>query len=187
MPAKVAALAHRERARSLIPEFSNPRALVRAIQHRLSTGRGALVEIDGHSTSGKTHLSEILADLDQSVALGTDAYADPSRRSGNYPDRLDLKKLAADLANLTKARPRTYIEGICLRDTLARLRLTASLFVYCKRISQAGLWPDDPENYLTSDGQPSNDLSWVDRQSVEYHLRAHPLEHADFVFLRQED
>lgn len=39
-----------------------------------------------------------------------------------------------------------FIDRICLRDTLAQCGLTPGAFLYCRRITQAGLWAGDPEN-----------------------------------------
>ena len=69
-----------------------------------------------------------------------------------------------------------FIDGICLRDTLARCGLTAGAFVYCRRITQAGLWADDPQDRTHQDRPNRDDPSWVDWQSTDYHLREHPLE-----------
>jgi len=58
------------------------------------------------------------------------------------------------------------IDGICLRDTMAQCGLRVGVFVYCRRITRAGLRADDPQNSARQ-GRPSrDDPSRVDWQSL---------------------
>src|SRR2546426_5365243 len=127
-----------------------------------------------------------LADACGGASIGTDGFVDKDRNADTYVDHIVLDKLAAALNQLRREHPVVFVEGICLRDTLRSLNVTPQAFVYCKRISQAGLWADDLENYLEK-GSLRSDLSWVDQQSVVYHARARPLENADLVYARHEE
>ena len=166
-------------------DISDLNTLVAAIKLRLKNA-GSLIAIEGHSTAGKTVLSNALAGACGGAPIGTDGFVDKDRNADTYVDHIVLDKLAAALNQLSREHPVVFIEGICLRDTLRSLNVTPQAFVYCKRITQAGLWADDPQNYLER-GSPRSDLSWVDQQSVVYHVRARPLENADLIYARHED
>ena len=166
-------------------DITNLNSLVAAITSRLR-GAGALIAIEGHSTAGKTCLSKSLARACGGDSISTDSYVDKVRNTDTYLGRIVLNKLAVALSQSRGKHPVVFIEGICLRDTLASLNIAPQAFVYCKRITQAGLWADDPQNYLDGES-PRSDLSWVDQQSVLYHLRASPLENADIVYARHEE
>ncbi len=148
------------------------------------SSRSIFVGVEGHSTSGKTTLAKDLADLTAGKWFGTDTYGRQRRSGENYPDLIDVERLGHDIA-LAFAYPLVVIEGICLRDVLDRAGLQPDAFVYVKRISPAGLWVDDLANHVIS-GEPNPELSWVDTQSVLYHLRRSPLEQADLTYLYLE-
>jgi len=97
------------------------------------------------------------------TAIETDAFALSESEAPTYVGGIDTAKLGAEIAGATAARLHVIVEGICLRDTLAKAAVTAKVFVYVKRITAAGLWADDPENEL--------DGNWTDRQSIDYHAR----------------
>jgi len=167
-----------------MPDIYELKSLAVAVKTHI-TSPGALIGIEGHSTAGKTTLSTAFAAAIGGAAIATDNYIDRDSNANNYADRIQLEKLRLALTESRRSHQAVLIEGICLRDTLQRLELVPQAFIYCKRISQGGLWADDPENYL-DDGSPRSDLSWVDRQSVVYHLLARPLENADLVYAWQE-
>jgi hypothetical protein len=167
-------------------EFVDLASLVLALQQEIAPGEGAIIAIEGHSTSGKTTLGEDLAERLSAASLSTDAYARPESTARSYVERLQHDQLRADLDRLMVNRALIVIEGIALRDTLRKVSAVPQVFVYVKRMSPAGLWADDLENYLES-GRPAGWLSWTDRQSVEYHLRESPHERADMVYVRAEE
>jgi hypothetical protein len=162
-------------------EFTNVNSLHSALTAAWP-GR-CLVGIEGHSTSGKTMLAKALATVGGGAFFSTDGYARQRRPGERYQDLVDLARLRRDVS--ATGGSLILIEGICLRDVLDAAGLRTDTSVYVKRISPAGLWADDPENYVT-DGVPSLDLSWVDEQAVSYHVRTSPLERADYVYLHHE-
>jgi len=170
---------------SIVSDISDLNSLAAAIKPHLKSA-GSLIAIEGHPTAGKTVLSKALAAACSGAPIGTDGYVDKGRNTQTYVGHLMLDKLAAVLNQLRRKHPVVFIEGICLRDTLGSLNIAPQAFVYCKHITQAGLWADDPQNYLEK-GSPRSDLSWVDQQSVAYHLRARPLENADLVYARRDE
>ena len=162
--------------------FVSTDALYDALNLSRQTGR--VIGIEGHSTSGKSHLGKELANASGATLISTDTYARERQHGDRYQDLIDLARLRADVV-VGSERRFVFVEGICLRDVLNAADVKPDLFVYIKRITAAGLWADDPENYLT-DGRPNPDLSWVDRQSALYHIQHSPLEFADFVYERRE-
>lgn len=117
--------------------------------------------------------------------FSTDEYARQRKEDDTYPELIDVRRLKTDV-EAAAARGSTFVEGICLRDVAQAAQLRPDVFVYIKRVTQAGLWADDPENYVTN-GKPISGLSWVDRQSVLYHIKESPLEHAGLVYLYHEN
>jgi hypothetical protein len=160
--------------------------LVTTLRARIGGTPAAIIGIEGHSTSGKTTLATDLALACGGERISTDMYVDRQSDALAYSDRIFSEKLLTDLARLRREKTVVFIEGICLRDTLRLVGIAPESFIYCKRITQAGLWADDPLNYVDAHGRPQSTLSTVDGMSVEYHLRVFPLEKADIVYLRQE-
>lgn len=167
-------------------EFVDFASLVIALQTEIVPTDATVIAIEGHSTTGKTTLSRDLAERLNGVSLSTDAYARPESTAGSYVERIQHERLRADLDQLIANRSLVVVEGIALRDTLRRISAAPHVFIYVKRITPAGLWADDLENYL-QDGRPAAWLSWTDRQSVEYHIRESPHERADIVYVRAEE
>jgi hypothetical protein len=165
--------------------FNSIEHLIDAVEQRVGDAHGLIIAVEGHSTSGKSYLSEDLAKRVGATAVSTDLYAREGSTADAYVDRMDLDRLHRDLNQFRQAGA-VIIEGICLRDTLHGLAIVPRLFVYVKRITTAGLWADDLENYLEH-GRPASWLSWTDQQSVAYHLRERPEERADFVYERTEE
>jgi hypothetical protein len=164
-------------------EFTDLNALLAAVKRRIGDAPRAIIAIEGHSASGKSYLSEDLAERLGAAAVGTDSYARDRSKAPTYVERIQLDSLAVDIDRLTEAGL-VIIEGICLRDTLREIAIVPTAFIYLKVITVSGLWRDEVENYL-EDGQPSG--NWTDRQSVEYHLRENPHDRADFVYVRLEE
>jgi hypothetical protein len=165
-------------------ELTNETALVSAIQEMCSLR--CIVAVEGHSTSGKTTLSRRLAGFLEARLVSTDDFAIDGCRAARYVDCLDFTRLSQALDAARNANPILILEGICLRDTLSRAGIVPTLYVYVKRMTQAGLWADDLANYV-KEGAPVPDLSRTDRWSVEYHLHSDPLGNATIVFVRHDD
>lgn len=167
-------------------EFLDTDSLAAAVKVYLAREPRGVVAIEGHSTSGKSHLGRDLAKRLDAVVLETDSYARDGSDAPTYLEAIDVGRLGSDLDRHAGEGGRVIMEGICLRDTLRELAITPTLFIYVKRMTPAGLWADELENYL-EDGRPAEGLSWTDYQSVEYHVRERPEDRADFVYVRTEE
>lgn len=98
-----------------------------------------VVAIEGASTSGKTKLAEKLAQGRRTRVVSTDEYYQEGLLGERYQDGLRLEDLGEDLIRLRTASDRLIIEGICLRDTLELIGQKPDVYVYCKRLSAAGV------------------------------------------------
>ncbi|HWL40180.1 MAG TPA: hypothetical protein VNO75_08060 [Gemmatimonadaceae bacterium] len=132
-------------------------SLAAAVKLYLAKEPSGVVAIEGHSTSGKSYLSADLAERLGAVVVGTDSYVRDGSDAPTYLEAIDVRRIGSDVDRHVDAGQRVIIEGICLRDTLRELAMTPSLFIYVKRMTPAGLWTDDLENYLARTGSRRKD------------------------------
>lgn len=164
--------------------FADAGSLCIAIAESTSGIEGAVVGLEGYPLAGKSTLARTtIAPYLRAMHIATDSYVRKARDAATYVGYIDLDELRRDIA-AARTRGVVVVEGICLRDVLHASALEADIFVYCKRITELGLWADDPENYDPPESFSA--FSFADSQAHEYHLREHPAERADFVFLRRE-
>jgi hypothetical protein len=152
-------------------------------RHVASIGRRpglTICSVDGYRLSGKTFLVKRLAEDLSLSRFSTDEYREPDREGRSYVDQLSLEDLAADVEAAGKNGP-VLVEGICIGWTLLRLKFAAEIRVYCKRMTQTGLWADDLQNYVAN-GMPQPHLSPFDREVVVYHLQTSPDDNATLVY-----
>jgi hypothetical protein len=153
--------------------------LLDAIQ---ASGRTSIA-IDGFMGVGKSTLASQVADALGGRVVETDEYAiSPSEpiTDGYYPKRLDQAKLRYDLLEAAALGP-VVVEGICMRDTISDW-LTGVLFIYVKRLTEAGDWPD---SQLIDAFEANPDTSKLDSLTASvlvYHYNRHPDEMTEIVF-----
>jgi len=149
--------------------------------------RPAIVAVEGFVGSGKSHLASALArDVPASV-VHIDEYVIGENESLPYPDRLDYNRILAAVESAHSASRVLVIDGICLRESLRRLRVSANYFVYVKRIAQNGLWHDGfhLEDFETKSVIKEN-REEPHVSDFSYHSAVRPHEMADVVFHRVE-
>lgn len=166
--------------------FDDVGELASALEIESSCGP-KIVAIEGASSSGKTYLAKQLSSLIKAPAISTDPYYRTGFKGARYTDGLRLDELMQDIKRLLRTRQSLIIEGLCLRDTLDAVSLVPDAFVYCKKLSAAGLWHDDPERQEMPPADSESVQALVDRWSLTYHLRTQAHERATFVFLRDGD
>ena len=142
-----------------------------------ASGGSIICSIDGHRQSGKTSLADRLALHLQAKAIHTDGFRIPRREGQPYVDQLSLEELAGEFGT----EGLILVEGICVGWTMKRLKLSVPHRLYCKRMTDAGLWADDTLNFLV-DGVPDSGLSPFDQEVVRYHLESEPDAHATVVY-----
>lgn len=160
----------------------------RALSDRLrSLRRPALIGVEGFTGSGKSKVSEDLGRDLQAGVIHTDEYVAPGDESLPYPDRLDYGRLATAIVNARSTNSLLVVEGICLREVLQRLSLSADPFVYVKRVAGNGLWHDGfhLEDFEAGDSIEENNQE-PHRSDFAYHAAARPHEKANLLFERIE-
>ncbi|MFV8849674.1 shikimate kinase [Serratia fonticola] len=144
-----------------------------------------LICIEGHTASGKTNAGNLLAQHLNAHFIDTDSFIDDTKdKDLNYVDQLKLEELLTEIRNNTGKK---IIVGICLRDTLSRLKLNECLFfIYIKVISKtSGVWME--EYNLVDFKEGSMDTSNTPKahlDSYEYTLKYEPQNKADVIFER---
>lgn len=145
--------------------------------------------------TGKSPLAQCLAaDLGCGL-IETDNFSikllHPERLAEDMKDRpyvncLDLEAIADRFAAELDNHPLLVIEGICLRDTLAKIGQAADLFVYVKCVSRSSrLWHD---GFHLEDYEADPTLvRGLHRDELEYHGRTRPHDCADLVLVRFEE
>jgi hypothetical protein len=167
---------------SLPPVVHSIAELVDFVRTRSTRGSNVIVGIEGASTAGKTTTANQVAQELGGTPIHTDQFYNKGVTGPRYQDGLRLEEMAETIARLANHTGPIVVEGICLRETLQSLGRIPSIMVYCKKISSAGVWHDDPE--LNGDHDPESGFvqERVDCWWFDYHKRAKPLELADVVF-----
>ena len=153
--------------------------------------RPGSIGLEGFCGSGKSHLAKRIVDELGYAEIDTDAFVILKDGDWHYPDRLDIDGLQDLFADLqSKFDSKIVMHGICLRETLARLRRKLNTFIYIKRVTQPVvdevLWHDGVDLEMLKDGDL--DLSSHDephRSAFKYHLMAAPHEQADAYYVRK--
>jgi len=149
-------------------------------------GAGDIAGLEGFCGSGKSTLAEKLTGQLPVNVCHVDNYARRYDEPPTYPECLDLVGLRNALEQRDRSRP-TVVEGICLRDVLALVGVSASIFVYVKRIGENGLWYDGFHLEEFEAERPiSGDINEPHRSDFEYHARVRPHEQARLVYERTE-
>ena len=147
-----------------------------------------IIGIDGFCLAGKTFLARQLSEVLPAGLVSTDDHI--VRRGGRlrYPDRIDLEALSDSLLRARDADRQVVLEGICLLEVIARLRISRSSVcsVYVKRLSRnSGLWHD---GFDLEEFEPTASASIPEPHvSVfRYHKRFRPHRSADFEYRRTD-
>ncbi|MDJ0950595.1 MAG: hypothetical protein QNJ94_16910 [Alphaproteobacteria bacterium] len=132
-------------------------------------------------------MAKALAGQLRALGVSTDDYVRIKNGDVYYTDRLDLSALASDIESALSQEEQVVLEGICLRNTAARLSLQVNLFVYTKVISAQGLWHDGLNLEEFERGEyPIKDLGEPGVSDFHYHRQYRPHERADIVYRRSE-
>jgi hypothetical protein len=148
---------------------------------------GALIGIEGFCSSGKSTLAKRLGNDIEADVVHTDSYAMKFDEPPPYIECLKIDDLALTLTKRRKSR-RCIVEGICLRDILARCDVNADFLLYVRRLSQNGLWHDalHLESFEKGDPEYGDEIE-PHLSDLKYHSRARPHETANALFDRMEE
>ena len=174
-----------------LKEINEYEELLRSVKEHLLDKRNCIIAIEGFTLSGKTYLGNRLSkDLGCSL-LSTDEYV--IERGGNFywVDRLNLSLLSDNINRSLQKNQLTIIEGICLRDTLNRIHIEPSLYVYVKSLTKTGgLWHGglNLEEFQQNQDFKEN-IFEPDLSAFKYHLNEQfrPHERANIIFSRIDE
>jgi hypothetical protein len=144
-----------------------------------------IASIDGYRQSGKTTLAKRLTDDLNGTCISTDTYRRDELVGRPYVEQLALDDLKGDIVR-AHGQGVVLVEGICVSETLTLAGIDPVMRIYCKRMTQSGLWADDLPNYVI-DGHVCPDLSPFDTEVARYHVANRPDANADVVFLWDGD
>jgi hypothetical protein len=145
---------------------------------------GAIIGLEGFQDSGKSTLASQLSERVSVSVLHLDDFRMECDPTPPYVEWLDTSALRQALESRQQSIL-TIVEGICLRDVLARVDLTATVLIYVKRLGLNRLWYDGMrlEEYQAGECIPgAGDEPF--RSDFKYHARRRPHEKADFIFER---
>ena len=151
---------------------------------RKNYGGAQVIGIDGFLLAGKTTLASQLAVMLDADVVSSDDYVEIQGGNKEYIDRLNLAGIKDSAEKSIHAGRRVILEGICLREIIARSEIPAHsiVHVYAKRISNSNLWHDGEnlEDFNRGDHVipcPEPHLS-----AFRYHEKVCPHKSADFEF-----
>lgn len=148
---------------------------------------GTLVGLEGFCSSGKTPLANELGERMQMSVFHTDEFARKFDAPPSYPECVDIHYLRRAMEMGAPSRP-SIIEGICLRDVLALVGISPTIFVYLKRIGRNGLWYDGLHLEDFEAGHTIPGLTEEPHLSdFKYHTRSRPHECADLIYEQIEN
>lgn len=179
--------------RAAVPEtFSDYRALLSRLRVLIRNRSVRIIGIEGFKGAGKSCLAKMLGNDVNLAVLETDEYlcsvlyrdSLPYEydKSSHYVDGLDLEVLAEKLNTQLATHGIVVVEGICLRDTLAKIQYKADLTIYVEyRIRQMHAQNiqrhmDDFKNYRKFKRADDYD-------QIEYQCRIKPNLTADISFI----
>ncbi|MFC0575360.1 hypothetical protein [Paraburkholderia solisilvae] len=154
-------------------------SIVRTIGH-------GLIAFDGCTSVGKTTLMKKLAGRLKCPAIDLDPYL--NRQRGEFVNELRLPEVASAIEQAHQQSPIALIAGICMREVLDRLQLTAAVHIYVQLNSPMGI-PSNLNIMDREDGHQIDDtygklLSETDWEIAAYHERYRPRSNADVIYVR---
>jgi hypothetical protein len=146
-----------------------------------------LVAIDGCTWAGKSCLTNWIGTTQSIKTIEVDKFL--NRKTGAFVRALRIDELRTAV---TKADPKinlVILEGVCIRDVLEKLEITASMFIYVQRNSEMGVPCDasildfERECEIRERRTPEVILG---PELADYHRRQKPRRRADVLFIRTE-
>lgn len=181
-------------------------ALIVAASRQPHQGPNMLLTVDGFCGSGKTYLSQVLAERLDGEHVEVDSFV--QRHQGGYMPFLTTDELAGRLSALSDDGATVVLEGICMEYVLDVLRIRPHVRIYAQKMNRWGDWTDAPlvdasrtpaeileeaeteaalgMALLGSEGNTDSSLPLL-REVVEYHRSRRPHEMANIVYQWIED
>lgn len=157
-----------------------------------------LIAVDGWDGSGKSTLARTIADAASRQYVELDAFLE--RHRGGYSDHIRYTDLGRQLVDLGTSK---VVEGVCVREVLARLGHAPALWIYVKLLSSADTWHPgrwfEFESATEAIAHRQQTLARFSRSSrgpqrvghleeelIEYHFKWRPHEASHVIFERIE-
>jgi hypothetical protein len=145
----------------------------------------AIVGVEGFMNSGKSYLSNAIGSSLGCHVIHIDDCVAPGDESLPYIERLSYERLKESLSSACVGSSVVLVDGICLRQILARLEVNPAQFIYVKRMAANGLWHDGfhLEDY---EADEQSIMHEPEKSDLAYHSLERPHERAELVFHRPE-
>ncbi|MGE0592689.1 MAG: shikimate kinase [Vicinamibacterales bacterium] len=157
-----------------------------------------LIAVDGWDGSGKSTLASALAQAVSCEYVEVDKFLE--RNQGGYLDRIRYPELGARLGELTEL---VVVEGVCLREVLARLGHAPAMSIYVKVLSSVGTWHPGRWCEFESAGEAianhrqtlslfarataqPQPIDGLEEELIEYHFKWRPHEVSQLILERVE-
>ena len=139
-----------------------------AEQIRKNYGAFQIIGIDGFTGAGKTRLADRLSMLLDADVVSTDDHVKIRGGNRGYVDRLNLEGIKDSVEKSIRSGRRVILEGICLREVIARLAIPTDsiVHVYVKQISKHS------DDNFWGDGDWLEQFKRGDHVAPEPHLSA---------------
>jgi adenylate kinase family enzyme len=144
-----------------------------------------LVALDGCHGAGKTCLANWIGTTQNIKVIHTDDFLQP--RTGAFVQALRMEEIRTAISEAHCETNVVILDGLCARDVLEQLGITASMFIYVQRTSEMGV----PGDFRILDYECECEI-WeprvledeLDRELADYHRRQKPRRWADILFIR---
>ena len=150
---------------------------------RKSYGGAQIIGIDGFPSAGKTTLAGGLSMFLDADVVSTDDHVEIQGGNREYIDRLNLAGIKDSAEKSIHAGRRVILEGICLREIIARSEIPAGsiVHVYVKQLSKnSDLWHD---GWVLEDFKAGDFVGrGVELSAFRYHEKVCPHKLANFEF-----
>jgi len=135
--------------------------------------------------AGKSHLASSIGSRLSLLVVHTDDVVTPANSSRPYEELVDYERLQTQIKKAAVLRLSVVVDGICLRNILARAGVSAAKYIYVKRMTEGGLWHDG--FHLSSfEGDPGSTPGEPEQSDFMYHVEQRPHECSDYFFERIE-
>ncbi|PSB85460.1 hypothetical protein C5F63_14710 [Photobacterium damselae subsp. damselae] len=142
-----------------------------------------IIGIEGASSSGKTTLGCNLSSYFDIEFVDLDSYVIRSDTPVPYTSQVNIEALKVKLAALVESNCTFIILGICLRDVLQMISITADIYIYVKKIATNTIWHYGVE----IETYDSENLVEPHKSDMKYHLAVKPHMNSTLVYERVAD
>jgi hypothetical protein len=157
---------------------------------RIKAIGAGLIAIDGCCGAGKTHLAKWLGTTQDIRVVEADKFLIPQTEV--FVKSLRMDELRTAVIETNPKENLVILEGVCIRNVLEELAITASMFVYVLRTPEMGVPYDadildfecECEIHKYEGREPRAPEVVLGPELAEYHRHQKPRRTADILFIR---